>query len=174
MPLAFEAVAATHDAREFVVTEVGAGAFGVGDGGVVGAAGCGLGYGLWRWVVGGWGGGGVWAWVALWAVVVALWAWSVRNRVRSESVLVLRDLGIQLQTTFVWGNASFLFVEKERILEILINEGVTCHAVVFYLAVVVKDAPDLLLVFPRLQPRLPTLRTVYNHLRQVVFNEDAS
>ncbi|KNC47651.1 phosphatidylinositol N-acetylglucosaminyltransferase [Thecamonas trahens ATCC 50062] len=165
MSLTFESVAATHDAREFVVSR---------DAPVVSR--------LDRVVVGiaaslvavtaavsesdsvSWS-------VALLVVLLLGWRFLViRARVVSESILVLRDLGMQLESTTVFGAKSYRFVEKERILEVVLNEGVDCHQVIYYLAVVVKGERDMLLVFPELKPRLPVLRNVFVEMREVLFN----
>ena len=42
-----------------------------------------------------------------------------------------------------------------------INEGVSCHAVHFYGALVMKDSADLVLVFQSLFPRLRVLLQVF-------------
>jgi hypothetical protein len=64
-----------------------------------------------------------------------------------ESLLVVRDLGIQLKTTYNTGRSQSKFIDKGKILELIINEGITLFQVKFYLAVLVEGEDKMSVVF---------------------------
>lgn len=53
------------------------------------------------------------------------------------------------------------FLDKAKIKAILINEGITMHRVVFYLAFVVAGRDKMVVAFENLQPRLNVLIKIY-------------
>ena len=53
------------------------------------------------------------------------------------------------------------FLDKARIKAILINEGITMHRVVFYLAFVVAGRDKMVVAFENLKPRLHVLVKIY-------------
>ncbi|CAB1119135.1 unnamed protein product [Ectocarpus sp. CCAP 1310/34] len=108
-------------------------------------------------------------------LVVALFclAWSLgcRSRVREESLLVVRELGVQVTTTYVDGREKSTFLDKAKIKAILINEGITMHRVVFYLAFVVAGRDKMVVAFENLQPRLNVLIKIYRGTRAAILGE---
>lgn len=53
------------------------------------------------------------------------------------------------------------FLDKAKVRAVLINEGITMHRVVFYLAFVVEGRDRLVIAFENLRPRLEVLVEVY-------------
>lgn len=53
------------------------------------------------------------------------------------------------------------FLDKAKIKAILINEGITMHRVVFYLAFVVEGRDKMVVAFESLKPRLHVLVQIY-------------
>lgn len=53
------------------------------------------------------------------------------------------------------------FLDKAKIKAILINEGITMHRVVFYLAFVVTGRDKMVVAFENLKPRLHILVKIY-------------
>lgn len=53
------------------------------------------------------------------------------------------------------------FLDKAKIKAILINEGITMHRVVFYLAFVVAGRDKMVVAFENLKPRLHILVKIY-------------
>lgn len=53
------------------------------------------------------------------------------------------------------------FLDKAKIKAILINEGITMHRVVFYLAFVVAGRDKMVVAFENLKPRLHILIKIY-------------
>ena len=101
---------------------------------------------------------------ALVAVLVAQWGLT-RGRVAEESLLVIRELGVQLVTRYRSGRERHRFLEHAEIVDVVINEGITFQRVVFYMAFVARDADRLVLAFETLQPKLPVLREIYSGVR---------
>lgn len=67
-----------------------------------------------------------------------------------ESLLVIRGLGIQTSTssaTYLF-KASTRFIPTTQIQDIVIHEAFKGFEVRFYLAVIVGDEPDVVVVFP--------------------------
>ncbi|CAM9500849.1 unnamed protein product [Pylaiella littoralis] len=97
-------------------------------------------------------------------VVLCCVAWSLgcRSRVREESLLVVRELGVQVTTKYVDGREKSTFLDKAKIKAILINEGITMHRVVFYLAFVVAGRDKMVVAFENLKPRLHILIKIYS------------
>lgn len=64
---------------------------------------------------------------------------------------------------FPWAQLVFVgqFLDKAKIKAILINEGITMHRVVFYLAFVVTDRDKMVVAFENLKPRLHILVKIY-------------
>ncbi|CAM9580233.1 unnamed protein product, partial [Ectocarpus fasciculatus] len=106
-------------------------------------------------------------------VVLFCLAWSLgcRSRVREESLLVVRELGVQVTTKYVDGREKSTFLDKAKIKAILINEGITMHRVVFYLAFVVAGRDKMVVAFENLQPRLNVLIKIYRGTRAAILGE---
>lgn len=65
----------------------------------------------------------------------------------SESMVVIRDLGIQLQAKYYSGKESHLFIDKRKIKSIIINEGLTYYDFIFYMAFIVEGSDKMILAF---------------------------
>lgn len=87
----------------------------------------------------------------------------------TESLLVLRGLGIQTSST----GGSYLqswrpgtrFIPTEKIRDVLINEAFRGFAVRYYLVVVVDGEEDVVVVFPRLLPGRGIVERVWRGVR---------
>ncbi|KAK1761386.1 putative GPI-GlcNAc transferase complex [Echria macrotheca] len=99
----------------------------------------------------------------------------------TESLLVLRGLGIQTSTTtgnllggicWPWGMggkeakpATTRFIPTEKIRDVLINEAFRGFEVRYYLIVVVEGEEEVVVVFPRLLPRRKIVEAVWRGVR---------
>ncbi|KAJ8331466.1 hypothetical protein QVD99_001737 [Batrachochytrium dendrobatidis] len=94
------------------------------------------------------------------------------SQVTSESVLVFRDMGIQLQTRF-WGGfrSTTRFIPASKILSVIINEGITLWQVKFYLAIVIEGENEMTVAFSRTLPRLHILERVYVNIRSTLMHD---
>lgn len=103
-------------------------------------------------------------WRAVIAVAVA--AVAVPHPVLSESISVMRGLGVQLTTWRGSGRPATVFVPAEEVRSAVVNEGIAMCDVHYYLALVVGVGrkPSLLLPFPTSRPRLPVLGRIYKLL----------
>ncbi|TPX32858.1 phosphatidylinositol N-acetylglucosaminyltransferase [Synchytrium endobioticum] len=88
------------------------------------------------------------------------------NSIMDESLLVMRDIGIQLETRRLYHllfpslPSSSRFIPAARIQNMLIHEGIQTCRVRYILIVMLKDADKLVIIFSNLLPRLDILRTV--------------
>lgn len=64
-----------------------------------------------------------------------------------ESLLVIRDLGVQISTT-TWGGRRSRFIPTSAVRDLWIHEGFCGFEVRFYLAVVVEGEEGVVVVFP--------------------------
>jgi phosphatidylinositol glycan class H protein len=92
----------------------------------------------------------------------------------SESLLVLRGLGIQTSTssTTYLGTASTRFIPTEKIQDILVNEAFRGFEVRYYLIVVVKGEDEVVVVFPRLLPCRDIVEKVWRGARKCLYDMD--
>lgn len=91
----------------------------------------------------------------------------------SESLLVLRGLGIQTSSTggtFLAGTGgSTRFIPTEKICDVLINEAFLGFEVRYYLVVVVEGEEELVVVFPRLLPGRRIVEAVWRGVRGCLY-----
>lgn len=87
----------------------------------------------------------------------------------TESLLVLRGLGIQTSSTggsyLASWRAGTRFIPTEKIRDVLINEAFRGFAVRYYLVVVVDGEDDVVVVFPRLLPGRAIVERVWRGVR---------
>jgi len=92
----------------------------------------------------------------------------------SESLLILRGLGIQTSTsseTYL-STATTRFIPTEKIQDIFVNEAFRGYEVRYYLVVVVEGEEDLVVVFPRLLPRREIVERVWRGARRCLYEPD--
>ena len=88
----------------------------------------------------------------------------LRRRVAEESLLVTRDVGVQIERVCFSGRQSSRFIDSEDIRSIFINEGITGWEIVYYLAFELVDSDKTghtVLAF-KLHPGIKVLKEVYN------------
>ncbi|KAF3289695.1 hypothetical protein TWF970_003460 [Orbilia oligospora] len=97
-----------------------------------------------------------------------VWIASLRGYTE-ESLLVLRGLGVQVTTSpssyFVKANTRF--IPTSTIQDIFIHEGFVGFEVRFYLAIVIRDESEVVVVFPKLLPRREILENVWRGSRSL-------
>ena len=91
--------------------------------------------------------------------------------VKSESLLAIQEMGVQLTTTYLNGTKHSKFIEKAKIRSVLMNEGVTLCRVVLYVAFIVKNESKMILAFENLRPNLRALSKVIGGICSVMFGE---
>jgi phosphatidylinositol N-acetylglucosaminyltransferase subunit H len=105
----------------------------------------------------------------------ALAAYGIVRRIHtSESLLVLRGLGIQTSTssTTYLGAASTRFIPTEKIQDILVNEAFRGFEVRYYLIVVVEGEDGVVVVFPRLLPGRNIAERVWRGARECLYEPE--
>eukprot|EP01138_Halocafeteria_seosinensis_P012911 gb/GECG01013189.1/.p1 GENE.gb/GECG01013189.1/~~gb/GECG01013189.1/.p1 ORF type:complete len:249 (+),score=24.99 gb/GECG01013189.1/:1-747(+) len=91
------------------------------------------------------------------------------KQVVEESVLVIRELGVQLQSVAADGSVSKNFLERRLIRAAIINEGYRLLRIHFYLAFLMDHQEELEMAFNSFIPRLPILRMVYQGIQHILF-----
>lgn len=102
------------------------------------------------------------------------------KRQPEDSMLVIRDVGIQLDSVLGWRftnkSDKSMFIALKDIIDIVINEGFHGYGqVIFYMCILRKsqkgdtEEKPLQIVFPQLLPRKDILLQVWKQSRQVLF-----
>lgn len=86
-------------------------------------------------------------WLSLLIFYIPLRYVLAQRSVKEESVLVIRDLGVQLRTRYVNGKETSLFLDKNHIQSVIINEGIwRLCTIKFYLCFLLDNKKDRLVV----------------------------
>ncbi|RVX67719.1 hypothetical protein B0A52_07842 [Exophiala mesophila] len=110
-----------------------------------------------------------WLLVPLGLLIVYL---CLRRDYVQESLLVLQGLGIQTSTSsaYYFLPATSTFIPTTQIQDIVIHEAFKGLEVRYYLAVIVENATDVLVVFPSLLPRRELLEQVWRGSRKCLYS----
>lgn len=119
--------------------------------------------------------------VALWKVfhrsygmacVIGVVALMIRLR-QSDSVIALEKIGVQLEQRgrIFWLSDSVHFFPLSKLRGIVINEIFHGFSVIFILQIILEDADELIVVFPRITPRLKDLTIVRKGINSVLFGK---
>ncbi|BCS22120.1 PIG-H family GPI synthesis protein [Aspergillus puulaauensis] len=106
------------------------------------------------------------------AAVSAILIYAVFRKGYTESLLVIRGLGIQTSTsspTYL-SKAATRFIPTTEIQDIVIHEAFKGFEVRFYLAVVVVGEPEVVVVFPKLLPNRAKLEEVWRGSRHCLYD----
>lgn len=89
-----------------------------------------------------------------------------------ESLLVVQGLGIQTSTSsaYYFLPATSTFIPTTQIQDIVIHEAFKGLEVRYYLAVIVENTTDVLVVFPSLLPRRELLEQVWRGSRKCLYS----
>ncbi|KAG2237435.1 hypothetical protein INT48_009564 [Thamnidium elegans] len=105
----------------------------------------------------------------LWSTILYLLWCSVFT---IKSILAIRDVGIQVKTVYWGGSSVTRFINRLKIEDIIINEGISFWQIKSYMAILVKDEDKMVVVFENILPKLnPVLLRVYNGTRAVIFSQ---
>ena len=106
------------------------------------------------------------------AVVVVITLASLKRPHTTETLLILRGLGVQTSTsssTYFSGSSS-RFIPTAEIQDVLVNEAFLGWEVRYYLVVVVKGEGEVVVVFPKLLPGRKTVEEVWRGGREALWN----
>ncbi|EPY51126.1 pig-H [Schizosaccharomyces cryophilus OY26] len=92
--------------------------------------------------------------------------------VNHESLLVVRDLGVQTNCHSIvpWKSSSKL-VPLDSVREIFIHEGFRKFDVCYYMGIAIDHEPQIHVVFPTLLPRRDVLQKIYSETLQLLKQE---
>lgn len=95
-------------------------------------------------------------------------------KVDHESLLVVGSLGIQVSYSYASGRETTTFIEMSKIKDIVINEAIYMHRIIYYLCVLLKDPSDpntvssVVPLFQSSKPRLNCLVKVYKSCQEIL------
>ncbi|ORX88285.1 hypothetical protein BCR32DRAFT_263718 [Anaeromyces robustus] len=101
-------------------------------------------------------------------ILFLLFGYIKSNTIIEESLLVVRDLGVQIKTTYLFNRTTSRFIDKSKIGQIIINEGITAFEVNFYLAVLISGADHMEVVYKKLIPKLKILKFIYKESNEIL------
>ncbi|KAI8970008.1 GPI-GlcNAc transferase complex, PIG-H component-domain-containing protein [Mycotypha africana] len=105
-------------------------------------------------------------------LLLIAWIFIKKKSVRQESILAIKDVGIQVRTIYWGGSSVSRFISKNRIEDIIINEGISFWQIKSYMAILVNDEDKMIVVFEHLLPRLrPILLEAYKGTRKIIFSQ---
>ncbi|KAG0012061.1 RNA polymerase-associated factor [Entomortierella chlamydospora] len=67
--------------------------------------------------------------------------------VTEETILVIRDVGVQVKTVYLGGRSSSRFIDRSKISDIIINEAITMLHIRVYMAIIVEGEDKMVVVF---------------------------
>ncbi|KAF6154359.1 hypothetical protein GIB67_026815 [Kingdonia uniflora] len=92
--------------------------------------------------------------------------------IMKESVVIMRGFGLQLETHFRSGRVVRRFVPFGKVLKAVLNECVTPVTCYWSLALIVRDEPELLLVFQELRLPVKLLVPIWKALRVAIDSKE--
>ncbi|KAK4224570.1 phosphatidylinositol N-acetylglucosaminyltransferase subunit gpi15 [Podospora fimiseda] len=113
------------------------------------------------------------SWALLLSSLAAIYYAFFAQLYTTESLLVLRGLGIQTSTGG-WGRQKTRFIPTEKIRDVLINETFRGFEIRYYLIVLVEGEEDVVVVFPRLLPRKKIVEAVWRGVRGCLFEGEGT
>ena len=66
---------------------------------------------------------------------------------RIETILVIRDVGVQVKTVYLGGRSVSRFIDRSKISDIIINEAITMFHIRVYMAIIVEGEDKMVVVF---------------------------
>ncbi|KAI9500664.1 hypothetical protein GGI25_004533 [Coemansia spiralis] len=97
-------------------------------------------------------------------------AWT-SSQVYQESLVVIRNVGVQTETVTLAGFRRVRSFELLQIQDLFIHEALQFFEYRYYMAILPRDRKDdVVIMFPQLLPRLDALLPVYNGVRQLLFS----
>jgi phosphatidylinositol glycan class H protein len=88
-----------------------------------------------------------------------------------ESVLAIRDIGIQVKNIYANKTEKSRFIEQSKLADILIHEGIFFQTIRYYMTLLVKHERKTVVVFEHTLPKLACLLDVYRGIRAVMYGE---
>ncbi|XP_018953168.1 phosphatidylinositol N-acetylglucosaminyltransferase subunit H-like isoform X1 [Cyprinus carpio] len=95
-------------------------------------------------------------------------------KVDHETLLIIGSLGVQLSSSYASGRESTIFIEMSKLKDIVINEAVYMHSIIYYLCILIKDPADpetvasVVPLFQSSKPRLNCLVHVYRSCQEIL------
>ncbi|XP_034756946.1 phosphatidylinositol N-acetylglucosaminyltransferase subunit H [Etheostoma cragini] len=95
-------------------------------------------------------------------------------KVDHESLLVVGSLGVQVSSSYASGRETTTFIEMSKIKDIVINEAIYMHQIIYYLCVLLKEPSDpdavssVVPLFQSSKPRLNCLVKVYKSCQEII------
>ncbi|KAJ3607256.1 hypothetical protein NHX12_026768 [Muraenolepis orangiensis] len=95
-------------------------------------------------------------------------------KIDHESLLVIGSLGIQVCSSYASGREHTSFIEMSRIKDVVINEAIHMHHIIYYLCILLRDPADpeavssVVPLFQSSKPKLNCLVKVYKSCQEIM------
>lgn len=95
---------------------------------------------------------------------------TIRSRsFTTETVLFLRDVGIQIETVYANGRKETTFYDRDKIECVVLNESLTTVGCHYYLVVLLRQERDVAIPFENLKPGLKDLLPILRASKDLGF-----
>eukprot|EP01117_Protostelium_nocturnum_P003872 TRINITY_DN15134_c0_g1_i1.p1 TRINITY_DN15134_c0_g1~~TRINITY_DN15134_c0_g1_i1.p1 ORF type:complete len:180 (-),score=60.67 TRINITY_DN15134_c0_g1_i1:148-687(-) len=106
--------------------------------------------------------------------IAIVFKWLVIDKeIMEESITVISNLGIQLESINRNGSSSQEFIDRKKIKQVVLNEVIQSFKVIYCLALVMEGKSNMILAFPNLNPRLEMLKPIFATTHRMIFNHIA-
>ncbi|PVZ97964.1 hypothetical protein BB558_006045 [Smittium angustum] len=90
-------------------------------------------------------------------------------KVKKERLVVVRDVGVQIESQKFVGFKSIRLIDLENIKDVVIHEGLSKFRYRFFLSILLNSNEYSAVVFPSILPELPFLKPVYYGTKEFLF-----
>ncbi|KAJ8953035.1 hypothetical protein NQ314_007409 [Rhamnusium bicolor] len=100
-------------------------------------------------------------------ITLSIVLYNLYATVKEENLVVVKDLGFQLTTKYLLG-VKIIFIPKEQVQKIFINEVIFRHKVIYLLSLLTKEMhinDQLVPLFFDTLPRLACIKLIYKNLK---------
>jgi phosphatidylinositol glycan class H protein len=104
--------------------------------------------------------------VAITVALIVIRIYLLLTKVTVEEVAVMKGFGLFAEAKTRLGRSSYVFIPKQSVNHVIINEGITFVDILFYLAVIVEGRDKMVLLFDNLRPRLPILTEIWRDVTE--------
>nr|PIM02475.1 hypothetical protein TGCOUG_239748B [Toxoplasma gondii COUG] len=91
-----------------------------------------------------------------------------RPYIVEQSLEIVANFGVQLQQKTRWGGIKRQFIDASQVSDVIINEGFRACDVVFYVALLVKDQPSMVVPFQHFPLPLEENLVIYETLHHLL------
>ncbi|XP_026462137.1 phosphatidylinositol N-acetylglucosaminyltransferase subunit H-like isoform X1 [Ctenocephalides felis] len=110
------------------------------------------------------------------AVIILAYFYNRFTRIKSESILLVRNIGLQSTVSYYGGYESSNFIPWSCIQDVVINEVMHFQQILYILVVLTHDykrsGKGVVPLFQNTQPKLKKLEEMYQSIKSLISNDN--